>query len=67
MIVDLVNTIELDAADWDNIITFDNLDPTKQYNITLTANRDEATYADQRFAKVTIEGAKPLSTPAAQG
>ena len=67
VIVDLVNTIELDAADWDNIITFDNLDPTKQYNITLTANRDEATYADQRFAKVTIEGAETFVNASSTG
>ena len=58
VIVDLVNAIELDTADIDNIITFNNLDPTKQYNITLTANRDNTDYTDQRFARVTIEGAE---------
>jgi len=67
VIVDLVNTIELDEADWDNIITFDNLDPTKQYNITLTANRDNPDYAGQRFARVTIEGAESFVNASSTG
>ena len=56
-IVDLTGGMELDAADWDNIITFDNLDPTRTYTITLTANRDNLVYENERYTRVTIEGA----------
>ncbi|KPJ74626.1 MAG: hypothetical protein AMJ54_16870, partial [Deltaproteobacteria bacterium SG8_13] len=67
VIVDLQNTIELDAANWENIITFDNLDPAKQYSITLTANRDNPDYADQRYARVTIEGADTYVNESSSG
>ncbi|MBN2455051.1 MAG: metallophosphoesterase, partial [Sedimentisphaerales bacterium] len=56
-IVDLNGNAELDVATWDNIIEFNDLDPNKEYTITLTANRDSVSYANQRFTKVTIEGA----------
>ena len=64
-IVDLPGVMELDEANWDHILTFDNLDPAKSYAITLTNNRDNPSYTDQRFTRVTIEGAIPLPTPAA--
>ena len=56
-IVDLTGVAELEAADWDHIITFNNLEPDSQYTITLTTNRDNPSYDNARFTKVTIEGA----------
>ena len=53
-IVDLTGTDELDYATWANTVTFDGLDPSKTYAITLSANRDN--YPGERFAKVTIDG-----------
>ena len=55
-IVDLRAMTELDSAHWYNTMTFDHLDPAKEYTITLTANRDNPSYAGARYAKVTIEG-----------
>ena len=67
VIVDLINSIELDEAAWDNIITFNNLNPDKTYNITLTANRDNEAYANQRYSKVTIEGADDYTNASSVG
>ena len=66
-IVDLVAPIELDAVTWDNIVTFDNLNPSKEYTITLTANRNELDYAGARFTKVTIEGADAYTNASSAG
>lgn len=57
VIVDMANTLELDDASWDHIITINNLDPTKAYAITLSANRGEPTYDGARFTRVTLQGA----------
>ncbi|GJM25178.1 MAG: hypothetical protein DHS20C16_15930 [Phycisphaerae bacterium] len=67
VIVDMLNTIELDDPSWDNIITLDNLDSTKRYTITLSANRDNPTYDDARFARVTIEGADTFANDSSAG
>ncbi len=58
-IVNLDGTDELGAGD-ENTVTFEGLDPSKRYAITLSANRygdDLAGYPDERYAKVTIGGA----------
>ncbi len=57
-LVDLTGVFELDEPDWSHVLTFNNLEPDKKYAITLTANRDNINYLDQRFTKVTIEGAQ---------
>jgi uncharacterized repeat protein (TIGR02543 family) len=66
-IVDVTGAIALDAADWDNIVTFDNLDPAKYYTVTLTANRDNPTYDGERFTRVTIEGADSFANASSSG
>lgn len=67
IIVDMINTVEIDSADYDNIISFDNLDPTKEYAITLSANRDNTQYEGARFAKVTIQGADTYTNASSSG
>ena len=57
VIVDLADSVQLNNAAYDNIITFNNLDPTKTYAITLTANRANAPYVNMRYTRVTIQGA----------
>ncbi len=66
-IVDLQATSELDAADWYNTVIFNNLDPAKVYNISLTANRDNIDYAGARYSKVTIEGADTSTNASSAG
>jgi len=66
-IVDLTGNAELDAATWDNIIEFNDLDPNMEYTITLTANRASVSYADERFTKVTIEGADTYTNASSSG
>ena len=46
---------DLDAVSWYNTVIFDNLDPDKEYTITLSANRRN--YSGARYTKVTFEGA----------
>ena len=65
-IVDLMRTIELDESDWYNTITLNNLNPSKVYDITLTANRNDAAYTD-RWTKVTIEGADDFTNNSSSG
>ena len=67
VIVDLQNTIEIDEATWANIVTFDNLDPAKMYKITLSANRHNPDYANQRYATVTIEGTTARTNTSSSG
>ncbi len=57
VIVDLANTLELDDPSWDHVVTFNNLNPAKEYALTLSANRNEPTYDGARFTRVTIQGA----------
>ena len=59
-IVDLSGMDELDANTWQSILTFDNLDPAKTYEITLSGNRAEPTYEGNRWTRVTIGGAIDL-------
>jgi len=66
-IVDLTGVFELDAADWQHVITFNNLEPDKTYTIALTANRDNVNYRDQRFTKVSIEGAEGYINASSMG
>ncbi len=67
VIVDQVRTIELDATNWQNTITFNNLDPAKEYDIALTSNRNEPTYVNARYTKVTISGATAFSNASSAG
>ena len=46
-------------------MTFDNLDPNKEYSITTTANRDN--YPDARYARVTILGAETYTQASSTG
>lgn len=65
--VDLTGVFELDAPDWKHVLTFNNLEPDKKYTISLTANRDNSNYRDQRFSKVTIEGAESYRNVSSAG
>ncbi len=67
VIVDMQNTIELDDPSWDNIITLDNLDSTKRYTVTVSANRDNPAYDGLRFSRVTIEGADSFANDSSAG
>lgn len=67
VIVDLSNTMELDAEDWDHIITFNNLNPSRVYTITLTANRNNPDYNNARYTRVTIEGADTFTNASSPG
>ncbi len=67
VIVDMQNTIEIDDPSWDNIITLDNLDSTRRYTITVSANRDNPAYEDARYARVTIEGADSFANDSSAG
>ena len=46
---------------------FENLDPAKEYHITLSANRDKVEYAGARFTKVTIAGAETYTNASSPG
>ena len=65
--VDFDGVHELDVNTWQNIITFNNLDPNKEYIITLTANRNEPNYVNARFTRVTIEGADTFTNASTPG
>ena len=67
VIVDLQNMVQLTDANYDDIITLENLDPTKTYNITVTTNRDSSSYASIRFTKVTIVGAETYINASSSG
>ncbi|MDY6990237.1 MAG: DNRLRE domain-containing protein, partial [Thermodesulfobacteriota bacterium] len=64
-IVDLRATSELDLTSWYNTVIFNNLDPAKEYIITLSANRNN--YPGARFTKVSIEGADTLTNASSVG
>ena len=66
-IVELEGTHELDAVSWQNVITFDHLDPTRSYTITLTANRAYGGYAGARFTRVTLIGADLYTNTSSSG
>ncbi len=66
-IVDMAGVFELDFADWDHIVSFNDLDPNNEYAVTLTANRDNPSYADQRYTRVTIEGADAFTNASSAG
>ena len=66
-VVDLRGIHELDRADWRNIVTFDGLDPTKRYTITLTANRGNRLYRGSRYTRVTLVGADELTQASSDG
>ena len=66
-IVDLRGISELGVADSRGRVTLNNLDPTKAYNITLTANRDKSAYQNQRYTRVTIEGGNDYQNESSQG
>ena len=54
-IVDLAGSDQL-ASGESSTLTFAGLDPNKTYAVTLSANQDDLTNADNRFAQVTIAG-----------
>ena len=56
-IVSLHGSFELDAPNWQNVVTFDGLDPTKHYTVALTANRNSGRYQSARYTRVSIAGA----------
>ncbi|MDY6839027.1 MAG: DNRLRE domain-containing protein, partial [Thermodesulfobacteriota bacterium] len=64
-IVDMRAMSELDATDWYNTVTFNNLNPEKEYIITLSANRNN--YPDARYTRVTIEGADTFTNASSAG
>ena len=66
-IVDLSGTDELDAADWDSVLTFSGLDDTMRYAVTLSANRNNNAYAGERFARVTIDGVDAATAASSAG
>lgn len=66
-IVELGGVHELDAADWENKITFNNLSSEKEYTITLTANRANSSYNNQRYARVSISGAENFVNASSSG
>lgn len=58
---------ELDVADWDNVVEFNDLDPNKTYSIALTANRNNVSYAGARFTRVSILGAATFENASTSG
>ncbi len=67
VIVDMMNTVELDLATYDSVMTLNNLDPTKTYTITLTANRANVDYTNARYSRVTIQGADAFTNASSSG
>jgi hypothetical protein len=66
-IVDLTGSFELDTTILQCTMTFNNLDPNKEYIITTTANRNNVDYTNQRWAKVTMEGAETYTQASSTG
>ena len=66
-LVDLTGVFELDEPNWSHVLTFNNLEPDMKYTISLTANRDNSNYIDQRFTMVTIEGAQSYRNVSSTG
>ncbi len=66
-IVHLAGVYQLDDTSDVSTITFNDLDPTKEYAITLTANRDDSSYADMRYTRVTIQGADTYVNASSSG
>ena len=52
---------------WRATITFTNLDPNKDYTLTLSANRGDPLYAEQRFTRVTLAGADAYTNTSSAG
>jgi len=65
-ICDITAGFELDAADWDNIVTFNGLDPNSTYDIVLTYNRNNNTYTN-RWTNITIQGADSYINTSSSG
>ncbi|MFV1963200.1 MAG: cadherin repeat domain-containing protein, partial [Acidimicrobiia bacterium] len=66
-IVDLAGNFELDAADWDNIVTITGLDPAGTYTLTVAANRDRVAYNGKRWTRVTLGGADTATNASSSG
>jgi len=66
-VVDLRGISEIDSAHWYNTMTFDHLDPAKEYNITLSVNRDKVEYDGARYTRVTIGGASTYTNASSPG
>ncbi len=66
-IVDLRGVSQLQNEGDYATITFNGLNPDKEYVITLSTNRDDTTYANIRYTKVTIEGADEYTQASSSG
>jgi tRNA A-37 threonylcarbamoyl transferase component Bud32 len=65
--VNLAGNTALEAVDTSSKLRFTNLDPETRYRITVTANRNEPTYAGARYTRVTIEGAESFANHSSEG
>ena len=59
--------MELDTTDRYYLMTFTGLDPTKEYIITSTYNRNNNNYEGQRWGRVTIEDADSFTNTSSTG
>ena len=66
-IVSQQGAFELDAPHWQNIMTFENLDPNKRYTVVLSANRNSGSYTNARFTRVTLTGADTFNNASTDG
>lgn len=66
-IVDADGVYEIDNISDSYTITFNNLQPGREYTITLTANLDDSYCEDERYTKVTIEGAQTYTNASSSG
>ena len=64
--VDLTGGDQLDAGE-ESTLTFSGLDPAVEYAVTLSANRDNPDYAENRWARVAIGGAEAAISASSAG
>ncbi len=67
IIVDIQNMVQIGDAEYDDVITFENLDPNKEYEVTITTNRDNSSYANIRYTRVTILDAETYTNASTSG
>ena len=65
-IVDLTGGDQLDAGE-ESTLTFSGLDPAVEYAVTLSANRDNPDYAENRWARVAIDGVEAAISASSAG
>ncbi|ETW94980.1 MAG: hypothetical protein ETSY1_32550 [Candidatus Entotheonella factor] len=66
-IINLQGMDELERPECKARIMLRNLDPSKLYQVTLTANRDNPRYENARYTRVTIEGADEVTQASSLG